>query len=124
MIQDNPVVIAFGAKWVCKVIDAVLYDGAYQYEINQRFIPVNEVCKPYALDHLSDDVARKVLHGSTASNLIPAFNGFNLDLSVLAIDAGVFTERFFLTQAEKDAGTATTTHVIEGDSVLVLIPQE
>jgi hypothetical protein len=115
--------ISFNAKWVAKIITAVTIGGIAQYVIDKPFIPVNELAVPYKLDHLEPSVAVRVLHGSTAVNLLQAYNGINLDLAGLALQPDAFTKHFFLTDAEIAAAATTTGNVVDGDSLLVLIPQ-
>lgn len=110
--------ITFYAKWNTKIINATLESGVWGYSVPEQFIPVNEIQKPYYLDHLDDSTAQRVIHGSTATDLLPAYNGINLNLSSLLIEAGRFTKRFF-----NVSGTfANTPNVVSGDSLLVLIP--
>lgn len=110
--------ISFIAKWNTKIVNATLQDGAWGYSVNELFIPVNEVSKPYYLDHLSDGTAQRVLHGSTAVDLLQAYNGINLNLSPLVIEQGRFVKRFF----NIEGATATTPDVVDGDSLLILTP--
>lgn len=110
--------IVFYAKWTTKIINATLDGGVWGYSIPEQFIPVNEISKPYYLDHLDDSTAQRVIHGSTSTDLLPAYNGINLNLSPLAIEAGRFTKRFF----NVSGVFANTTNVLSGDSLLVLIP--
>jgi hypothetical protein len=115
--------IKWNAKWYATNYDAKLIDGVWGYSIDKRFVPVNEIALPYMLDHLDPIDAIRVLHGSTAVNLLQGYNGINLDLSSMALSAGRFVNHFFLTDVERaDSGTTTTGAVAEGDSILVLVP--
>ena len=123
--QTADTTISFQAKWLCKVINATYNGLVWSYVIPDYFIPINEVPKPYMLDHLTDADAVKVLQGSVACNLISSYTGFNLDLSLLAVMPGEYSKRFFLTDAQKlDTEISTTTNVVEGDSLLILVPQD
>ncbi len=128
-ILQKQTVINFVAKWQVKIFFAVNVGGTWKYQVNDRFIPVSEVAftdpltRSYGLDHLDEVTATRVLHGSSAVNLLQAYNGINLDLSENVIAAGEFGNHFFPTQAEIAINAPTTGIVNDGDSVMVLVPQ-
>lgn len=112
--------LAFFAKWRVEIVTAKNIGGTWMYSIDKNFIPVNEVSKPYYLDHLPDTQAILCLHASTAVDLLPSYNGVNLNFSAMVMQPGSFDKRFF----NVEGATATTPDVEEGDSLLVLIPSQ
>ena len=104
--------ISFVAKYRAVIIEATQKDGVYGFNISERFVPVNESYRPYNLTGLPDSVARQIIHGSSAVDLIPSYGSFNVDLSSLLVPAGFYSYRIF-----------DDTPIQEGDSILVLFQQ-
>ncbi|MDB5230444.1 MAG: hypothetical protein JWN76_1249 [Chitinophagaceae bacterium] len=103
----------FIAKWTTKIINAVPKPGGgYRYVIESSFIPANEVYKPYSQDQFTDEEAVKVLHGSTALDLLMSSSGTNLNITMLVCEPAILTKRVF----------QGTVDVASGDSLLILVP--
>lgn len=126
MLEKNTVV-NFRAKWQLELYFAVNVGANWVYQIDKKFVPVNEVYKvggSYGYDHLNNDMlACLILHGSKVVNLLQAYNGINLDLSKMAVPAGTWTKKFFNTEAEVAAGVIAKSDVQQGDCIAVLVMQ-
>lgn len=109
MITD----VQFIAHWTVRLYEAEKdASGQYCYNIQERFIPVSEISKPYNINAEWGNDAAKALLGSNAVDLVSSFAGYNVAMDAFLIDGKRLYYRFLTKDVQ----------VTEGDVLCVLVP--